>query len=209
MAGNMTLLICTDDARVDDCIGIISSAASSAPKSSPARPRWAWASRARCRWKSLSAARPSWSPMSSVLKSCDAGTSGGNDALKSELGAALRGGRLPHAVLLVGEPGCGAGFTRAAWRRITSTPGWPPRRGRAEKRGHRVPGLAGRGCQRADPGQKVREAREAIQRSALSTDAAGRVLFIYGAQNLNGTQGSAANALLKLLRSLRKVYCFF
>lgn len=24
MAGNMTLLICTDDARVDDCIGIIS-----------------------------------------------------------------------------------------------------------------------------------------------------------------------------------------
>ena len=34
----------------------------------------------------------------------------GNDALKSELGAALRGGRLPHAVLLVGEPGCGAGF---------------------------------------------------------------------------------------------------
>ena len=26
----------------------------------------------------------------------------GNDALKSELGAALRGGRLPHAVLLVG-----------------------------------------------------------------------------------------------------------
>ncbi len=34
----------------------------------------------------------------------------GNDALKAELGAALRGGRLPHAVLLVGEPGCGAGF---------------------------------------------------------------------------------------------------
>ena len=28
----------------------------------------------------------------------------GNDALKAELGTALRGGRLPHAVLLVGEP---------------------------------------------------------------------------------------------------------
>ena len=26
----------------------------------------------------------------------------GNDALKAELGTALRGGRLPHAVLLVG-----------------------------------------------------------------------------------------------------------
>ena len=34
----------------------------------------------------------------------------GNTALKSELSAALRAGRLPHAILLVGEPGCGAGF---------------------------------------------------------------------------------------------------
>ena len=34
----------------------------------------------------------------------------GNAALKSELGTALRTGRLPHAILLVGEPGCGAGF---------------------------------------------------------------------------------------------------
>ena len=51
-----------------------------------------------------------------------------------------------------------------------------------------MPGSAGRGCKRADPVKKVREAREAIQRSALSTDAAGRVLFIYGAQNLNGTR---------------------
>ena len=42
----------------------------------------------------------------------------------------------------------------------------------------------------------MREAREAIQRSALSTDAAGRVLFIYGAQNLNG---SSANAMLKII----------
>ena len=46
------------------------------------------------------------------------------------------------------------------------------------------------------PVKKVREAREAIQRSALSTDAAGRVLFIYGAQNLNG---SSANAMLKII----------
>ena len=38
--------------------------------------------------------------------------------------------------------------------------------------------------------------REAIQHSALSTDAAGRVLFIYGAQNLNG---SSANAMLKII----------
>ena len=54
--------------------------------------------------------------------------------------------------------------------------------------------LQGEGASGQIPVKKVREAREAIQRSALSTDAAGRVLFIYGAQNLNGTQGSAANA---------------
>ena len=50
----------------------------------------------------------------------------GNTALKSELGAALRAGRLPHAILLVGEPGCGAGFAAAAWQRIISTPGAVP-----------------------------------------------------------------------------------
>ena len=46
----------------------------------------------------------------------------GNDALKSELGAALRGGRLPHAVLLVGGSRAAArALPRAAWRRIIST----------------------------------------------------------------------------------------
>ena len=59
-----------------------------------------------------------------------------------------------------------------------------------------MPGSAGRGCKRQIPVKKVREAREAIQRSALSTDAAGRALFIYGAQNLNG---SSANAMLKII----------
>ena len=34
----------------------------------------------------------------------------GNHALKQDLSAALRSGRLPHSILLVGEPGCGAGF---------------------------------------------------------------------------------------------------
>ena len=59
--------------------------------------------------------------------------------------------------------------------------------------------LRGEGASGQIPVKRVREAREAIQRSALSTDAAGRVLFIYGAQNLNGTQGSSANALLKII----------
>ena len=56
--------------------------------------------------------------------------------------------------------------------------------------------LQGEGASGQIPVKKVREAREAIQRSALSTDAAGRVLFIYGAQNLNG---SSANAMLKII----------
>ena len=34
----------------------------------------------------------------------------GNHALKQDLNTALRSGRLPHSILLVGEPGCGAGF---------------------------------------------------------------------------------------------------
>ena len=35
MAGNMTLLICTDDARVDDCIGIIISVLQAAHRNRP------------------------------------------------------------------------------------------------------------------------------------------------------------------------------
>ena len=44
--------------------------------------------------------------------------------------------------------------------------------------------------------ERIRDARDRIQRSALSADAAGRVLFIYGAQALNG---SSANAMLKIM----------
>lgn len=36
MAGNMTLLIGTEDERVDDCIKVISAAVNSAPRSFPA-----------------------------------------------------------------------------------------------------------------------------------------------------------------------------
>ena len=51
----------------------------------------------------------------------------GNTALKSELGAALGAGRLPHAILLVGEPGCGAGFAaRCLAADYLYPPGRPP-----------------------------------------------------------------------------------
>ena len=124
----------------------------------------------------------------------------GNTALKSELGAALRAGRLPHAVLLVGEPGCGAGFAARCLAADYLYPAGGPH-AEAVLKGEDTECLAlrGEGASGQIPVKRVREAREAIQRSALSTDAAGRVLFIYGAQNLNGTQGSSANALLKII----------
>ena len=124
----------------------------------------------------------------------------GNDALKRELGTALHSGRLPHAVLLVGEPGCGTGFAARCLAADYLYPAGGPH-AEAVLKGEDTECLAlrGEGASGQIPVKRVREAREAIQRSALSTDAAGRVLFIYGAQNLNGTQGSSANALLKII----------
>ena len=121
----------------------------------------------------------------------------GNDALKAELGTALRGGRLPHAVLLVGEPGCGTGFAARCLAADYLYPaGGPHAEAVLKKEDTECLVLQGEGASGQIPVKKVREAREAIQRSALSTDAAGRVLFIYGAQNLNG---SSANAMLKII----------
>ena len=45
----------------------------------------------------------------------------GNDALKAELGTALRGGRLPHAVLLVGSRAAARALPRAVLLPITCT----------------------------------------------------------------------------------------
>ena len=121
----------------------------------------------------------------------------GNTALKSELGAALRAGRLPHAILLVGEPGCGAGFAARCLAADYLYPqGGPHAEAVLKKEDTECLVLQGEGSSGQIAVKRVREMREAIQRSALSTDAAGRVLFIYGAQNLNG---SSANAMLKII----------
>ncbi len=121
----------------------------------------------------------------------------GNTALKSELGAALGAGRLPHAILLVGEPGCGAGFAARCLAADYLYPqGGPHAEAVLKKEDTECLVLQGEGTSGQIAVKRVREMREAIQRSALSTDAAGRVLFIYGAQNLNG---SSANAMLKII----------
>lgn len=121
----------------------------------------------------------------------------GNASLKAELGAALRAGRLPHAVLLVGEAGCGAGFAARCLAADYLYPqGGPHAEAVLQKADTECLTLQGEGASGQIPVKRVREMREAIQHSALSTDAAGRVLFIYGAQNLNG---SSANAMLKII----------
>lgn len=121
----------------------------------------------------------------------------GNTALKQQLAAALQSGRLPHAILLVGERGCGAGF---AARCLAADYLYPAGGAHAEAvlRGEDTECLVlrGEGASGQIPVAKVRDAREDIQRSALSTDAAGRVLFIYDAQNLNISSG---NSLLKII----------
>ena len=121
----------------------------------------------------------------------------GNTALKAELGAALRTGRLPHAVLLIGEEGCGAGFAARCLAADYLYPqGGPHAEAVLKQEDTECLVLQGEGASGQIPVKRVREMREAIQHSALSTDAAGRVLFIYGAQNLNG---SSANAMLKII----------
>ena len=121
----------------------------------------------------------------------------GNTALKAELGAALRTGRLPHAVLLIGEAGCGARFAARCLAADYLYPqGGPHAEAVLKQEDTECLVLQGEGASGQIPVKRVREMREAIQHSALSTDAAGRVLFIYGAQNLNG---SSANAMLKII----------
>lgn len=121
----------------------------------------------------------------------------GNRDLKERLGAALRAGRLPHAVLLVGEAGCGAGFAARCLAADYLYPqGGPHAEAVLNGADTECLVLRGEGASGQIPVKRVREMREAIQHSALSTDAAGRVLFIYGAQNLNG---SSANAMLKII----------
>lgn len=121
----------------------------------------------------------------------------GNDALKRDLAAALQSGRLAHSILLIGEPGCGAGFAARCLAADYLYPAGGPH-AEAVLRGEDTEciTLRGEGASGQIKVDKVRDARNEIQRSALSTNAAGRVLFIYGAQNLNV---SSANAMLKLM----------
>ena len=87
----------------------------------------------------------------------------GNTALKSELRAALRAGRLPHAILLVGEPGCGAGFAARCLAADYLYPrGGPHAEAVLKKEDTECLVLQGEGASGQIAVKRVREMREAI-----------------------------------------------
>jgi DNA polymerase-3 subunit delta' len=120
----------------------------------------------------------------------------GNAALKQNLAAALAAQRLAQSVLLVGEAGCGAGFcARCLAADYLYPAGGPHAEAVLAGRDTECVTVRGEGKSGQIPIQRIREAREEMRKSALS-DAAGRVLFLYNAQDLNV---NSANALLKIL----------
>lgn len=121
----------------------------------------------------------------------------GNAALKKDLASALAAGRLAHSILLVGERGCGAGFAARCLAADYLYPaGGPHAEAVLRGKDSECISLRGEGASGQIKVERIRAAREAIQHSALSEDAAGRVLFVYGAQDLNQ---SSANAMLKII----------
>ncbi|WP_294500062.1 hypothetical protein [uncultured Gemmiger sp.] len=121
----------------------------------------------------------------------------GNTALKQDLAAALAADRLAHSILLVGEQGCGAGFAARCLAADYLYPGGGPH-AEAVLRGQDTEciSIRGEGASGQIKVERIRDAREEITHSALAEDARGRVLFVYGAQNMNQ---SSANALLKII----------
>ena len=116
----------------------------------------------------------------------------GNRELKQDLKTALGSGRIAHSILLVGEPGCGAGFAARCLAADYLYPNGGPH-AEAVLRGQDTESIVvrGEGASGQIKVEAIRDARQNIQKSALSSDAEGRVLFIYGAQNLNGASVSA------------------
>ena len=94
----------------------------------------------------------------------------GNEAMKQHLQAALAGGKLAHSLLLCGEKGCGAGFAARCLAADYLYPqGGPHAEAVLKKEDTECLVLQGEGASGQIAVKRVREMREAIQRSALST----------------------------------------
>ena len=119
----------------------------------------------------------------------------GNQALKDTLKAALSAGRLSHSVLLCGDEGTGTGFSARCLAADYLYPqGGPAAENVLAGRAPECIVLQGEGAAGQIKVERVREVREEVFHSALSAE--GRVVLLYGAQNLNA---ASANALLKVL----------
>ena len=91
----------------------------------------------------------------------------GNRELKQDLKTALGSGRIAHSILLVGEPGCGAGFAARCLAADYLYPnGGPHGEGGSARAGYRIHCVRGRGF-RPDQGGSIRDARQNIQKSAF------------------------------------------
>ncbi len=121
----------------------------------------------------------------------------GNEALKDDWRAAIAANRLPHALLLAGETGSGTGFAaRCLAADVLYPAGGPHAEAVVNGVDTECVTLRGSGASGQIKVDDVRDACAEICRSALGTDARGRALFLYGAQNLNP---NSSNALLKTL----------
>lgn len=119
----------------------------------------------------------------------------GNAQTKADLAAALKGQRLAGSILLVGEPGCGAGFAARCLAADYLYPqGGEGARQVMEGQSPECLEVEGEGASGQIRIERIRAIRREIQGTALS--AGGRVVILYQAQRLNP---ASANALLKTL----------
>ncbi len=124
----------------------------------------------------------------------------GSGEVRSELSAVIKQGTLPHAVLIIGQTGCGTGYFARLLAADLICQGLPAqeaeRRCRAvlQQQDEDVLHLRGTGASGQIPVDAVREIRSQAIRTSLSGTA--RVVILHGADHLNA---SSANALLKIL----------
>lgn len=119
----------------------------------------------------------------------------GNEAMKQHLQAALAGGKLAHSLLLCGEKGCGTGFAARCLAADYLYPqGGPAAEAVLAGQAPECLEVRGEGASGQIRIERIRQVREEVFHSALS--AQGRVVLLYGTQNLNS---ASANALLKVL----------